>query len=86
MSPSGPERRLPRDSNTSEVEGQADIARTSQIGRSWTLSGPELLKSAALQLALLAPFRGSQFPAVISLVPGGREPMSSNLSERAIPK
>lgn len=86
MSPSGPERRLPRDSNTSEVEGQADIARTSQIGRSWTLSGPELLKSAALQLALLAPFRGPQIPAVISLVPGGREPMSGNLSKGAIPK
>lgn len=61
---------------------EADIAEVKRL----TLSGPELLKIAALQLALLAPFRGSQIPAVISLVPGGREPMSSNLSERAIPK
>ena len=34
MSASGPERRLLRDSNTSEVEQQADIERPSQIGHS----------------------------------------------------
>ena len=33
MSPYGPERRLLGDSITSNLEGEADIARTWQIGR-----------------------------------------------------